>query len=134
METKELTVYEDLIKRLRNWSKYPHNLANEAADAIEMLARDFAIIEYLNHDKDIKIEQLQEELNRLRESLDFARTKDAEIIRLGTELELLREWDAAIKDFEKENQTCGSKECPYQTGGNCPASEGCGGFEEADHD
>ena len=33
--------------------------------------------------------------------------------------------------FGKENQTCGSKECPYQAGGNCPASEGCGGFEEA---
>lgn len=41
-------------------------------------------------------EKLRAELERTRESLDFARTKDAEIVRLGTELEKVkRERDAA---------------------------------------
>lgn len=43
-------------------------------------------------------EKLRAELECTRESLDFARTKDAEIIRLGTELEQVkRERDAAIE-------------------------------------
>lgn len=41
-------------------------------------------------------EKLRAELECARESLDFARTKDAEIVRLGTELEQVkRERDAA---------------------------------------
>lgn len=47
--------------------------------------------------KDVN-EKLRAELECTRESLDFARTKDAEIIRLGTELEQVkRERDAAIE-------------------------------------
>lgn len=44
----------------------------------------------------VENEKLRAELERTRESLDFARTKDAEIVRLGTELEKVkRERDAA---------------------------------------
>lgn len=32
-----MTDYQELIERLRSWSKYPHQLANEAADAIQYL-------------------------------------------------------------------------------------------------
>ena len=52
-------------------------------------------------------EKLRAELERTRESLDFARTKDAEIVRLGTELEKVkRERDAVVESIPHECKTC----------------------------
>ena len=46
-----------------------------------------------------QVEQMRAELEQARESLDFARTKDAEIVRLGTELEQVKaERNAAVED------------------------------------
>lgn len=44
------------------------------------------------------IEKLRAELEQARESLDFARTKDAEIVRLGRELEQVKRELQAYKD------------------------------------
>ena len=79
---------EKLIERLKQkdglWCSVPtgENLIADAATALSTLQAEN--------------EKLRAELERTRESLDFARTKDAEIVRLGTELEQVkRERDAA---------------------------------------
>ena len=43
--------------------------------------------------------------------------------------------DEEVENMEFSEQTqdvCGNVECAYNTGGKCPAAEGCGGYEEAD--
>ena len=52
-------------------------------------------------DHEATAKEVINELEQARESLDFARTKDAEIVRLGAELEQVkRERDAAIKSAQ----------------------------------
>lgn len=47
---------------------------------------------------------LQAELARMRESLDFARTKDDEIVRLGLELEVRKRQEEAMTDIANDFQ------------------------------
>ena len=69
-------------------------------------------------------EKLRAELEQARESLDFARTKDAEIVRLGMELEQVkRERDAAIRDL-KMVAVCDT--CVHEHAPSCP---GCNDAE-----
>ena len=82
---------ENLIERLKQkdglWCSVPtgENLIADAATALSTLQAEN--------------EKLRAELECTRESLDFARTKDVEIVRLGTELEQVkRERDAAVED------------------------------------
>lgn len=58
-------MYEELIKQLRHADEISADhmyLCSKIADAIESLSRDFAIVDDLNHDKDIEIEELKAEL------------------------------------------------------------------------
>lgn len=57
-------------------------LLTDAADALSTLRA--------------KNEKLRAELERKNEALDFARTKDAEIVRLGTELERVKRENNAL--------------------------------------
>lgn len=81
--------YDKLIERLRTDSLY----ADKASLEIMDLCIDAATaIETLRAEN----EKLRTELEQARESLDFARTKDAEIIRLGADLaRVTAERDAA---------------------------------------
>ena len=82
---------EKLIERLKQkdglWCSVPtgENLIADAATALSTLQAEN--------------EKLRAELERTRESLDFARTKDAEIVRLGTELEQVK---AALRREQDE--------------------------------
>lgn len=51
-------------------------------------------------------EKLRAELEQARESLDFARTKDAEIVRLGKELEQARAEITRLKHYEEKCHDC----------------------------
>ena len=82
---------EKLIERLRTDSLYADkatleimDLCMEAADALSTLQAEN--------------EKLRAELEQARESLDFARTKDAEIVRLGRKLEQVKRELQAYKD------------------------------------
>ena len=104
--------YEKLIERLRTDSLYADkasleimDLCMEAATAIETL-RD-------------ENEQLRAELAQAHESLDFARTKDAEIIRLGADLaRVTAERDAAVDELHGKCSVC-SHYTPYHNDGPC---------------
>ena len=82
---------ERLIERLNQYSQFliAYKLGSDFADACMDAAVALSTLQTEN-------EKLRAELECTRESLDFARTKDAEIVRLGTELEQVkRERDAA---------------------------------------
>ena len=72
-------------------------------------------------------EKLRAELECARESLDFARTKDAEIVRLGTELEQVkRERDAIEQDFRaftkqwwEQDSGFPCRWCKFENSGGC---------------
>lgn len=96
-------MYEELIVQLRRESmcvfcKYDDEctyakgycqLDRDAANVIETLSRDFATIDDLNHDKDIEIAELKDELERLRKSLS-GRYRFLENERLRNELEAVK--------------------------------------------
>lgn len=73
-------------------------------------------------DRDLVIaenERLRAELERKNEALDFARTKDAEIVRLGTELERAKlERDAAVEQLHGICSAC-KNYSPYHNRGKC---------------
>ncbi|MEE0067837.1 MAG: hypothetical protein UEY11_11600 [Evtepia gabavorous] len=62
----------------------------DAADAITaLLAENEKLLKMYQEEKAV-CHATQAELEKVRESLDFARTKDAELIRLGMELDHLK--------------------------------------------
>lgn len=73
-----------------------------------------------------EIRSLQGEWNAMRSVVDDYRA-------LGT-IQELREMREAIlrfcRDIFPAAQPCASESCPYQTGEDCPAAGGCGGFEK----
>ena len=50
------------------------------------------------------LDKLRADLERMRESLDFVRTKDAEIARLGLELEVRKRQEEAMTDIANDFQ------------------------------
>ncbi len=38
------------------------------------------------------------------------------------------------EDAARKARACGNWDCPHQTGAPCPASDGCGGYEEVCHE
>ena len=92
---------EKLIEQLRRYSEpvISYKLDSDFAASVEESAIALSTIQAEN-------EKLRAELECTRESLDFARTKDAEIVRLGTELEQVKaERDAAI-EYLREIEWC----------------------------
>ena len=115
--------YDKLIERLRQngvaymraYGRYS-SICNEVITALSTLQAES--------------EKLRAELECARESLDFARTKDAEIVRLGTELEQVErmrgEW--MFKPFYKGTSR-GAIECQ-----KCKSAfEGSVGFNFCPH-
>lgn len=62
----------------------------DAADAITALLAENEKLQKMYQEEKAVCHATQAELEKVRESLDFARTKDAEIIRLGMELDHLK--------------------------------------------
>ena len=84
--------YDKLLTELYDGS-HPQNQNWKAATAIETIRAEN--------------EKLRAELEQARESLDFARTKDAEIIRLGADLaRVTAERDAAVKQLRGYCPAC----------------------------
>lgn len=110
---------EKLIERLRTESLYADkasleimDLCMEAATALSTLqaenerlksllgesGQDLWSKENQRADRlEAENEKLRAELEQARESLDFARTKDAEIVRLGMELEQVKRENEILK-------------------------------------
>ena len=110
---------EKLIERLRTDSLYADkatleimDLCMEAADALSTLqaenerlksllgesGQDLWSKENQRADRlEAENEKLRAELEQARESLDFARTKDAEIVRLGMELDQMKRENETLK-------------------------------------
>ena len=80
---------EKLIERLRN-----NNIENNCHDC----ALGYYAFEAATALSTLQTEnkKLRAELERKNEALDFARTKDAEIVRLGTELERVKRENNAL--------------------------------------
>lgn len=110
-----------------------------AADTIETLIKERdhwqeryqqAVVSWQDRDKAYK--EAQAEIERMRDSLDFARTKDALIFHLDAELESTKEKLASYKVFyddvvnEPDCITCANKYCQFRpqpgeiTRFNCP--------------
>lgn len=80
---------EKLIEQLRTESLYADKASLEIMDLCMDAATALSTLQDEN-------EKLRDELECARESLDFARTKDAEIVRLGTELEQVKRENDAL--------------------------------------
>ena len=99
-------MYEELVELLRmRAALIDSDLDNQAAEAIEILE---ALVQNgqsaIDTNKRLadKIRMLQAKLDQAKEALDFCRTKDAEIIRLGQECSRLkRERDQAVEELHR---------------------------------
>lgn len=101
-------MYEELVELLRmRAALIDSDLDNQAAEAIkilEALAQNGQSAIDTNKRLADKIRMLKAKLDQAKEALDFCRTKDAEIIRLGQERNRLkRERDQAIKDLRHKD-------------------------------
>lgn len=97
-------MYEELVELLRmRAALIDSDLDNQAAEAIEILealAQNGQSAIDTNKRLADKIRMLKAKLDQAEETLDFCRTKDAEIIRLGQERNRLkRERDQAVEDL-----------------------------------
>ena len=97
-------MYEELVELLRmRAALIDSDLDNQAAEAIEILealAQNGQSATDTNKRLADKIRMLKAKLDQAEETLDFCRTKDAEIIRLGQERNRLkRERDQAVEDL-----------------------------------
>ena len=128
---------EKLIERLSEYSepviayKLDADFAASITDAISELrckcdgcsvpATTAEMIRDLNDAPKLRAEneKLRAERERKNEALDFARTKDAEIVRLGTELERVKlERDAAVEQLHGICSAC-KNYSPYHNRGRC---------------
>lgn len=98
---------EKLIERLRELSG-TDNLSefDDAATAISTLQTEAEGMRSNWYKSVEKIKELRAELEQARESLDFARTKDAEIVRLGKELEQAKAEITRLKHYEDKCHDC----------------------------
>ena len=84
---------EKLIEQLRSYTYWLGQDGPESHDIHPLICDDAATaLSTLQAEN----EKLRAELERKNEALDFARTKDAEIVRLGTELERVKRENNAL--------------------------------------
>ena len=67
----------------------------DSGRTVSQYDKEMSMCAYLD-DLEAENEKLRAELERKNEALDFARTKDAEIVRLGTELERVKRENNAL--------------------------------------
>lgn len=125
-------MYEELVELLRmRAALIDSDLDNQAAEAIkilEALAQNGQSAIDTNKRLADKIRMLKAKLDQAEETLDFCRTKDAEIIRLGQERNRLkRERDQAVEDLNTLRKRSGWKceACYYNDHYNRDICTGC---------
>ena len=138
-------MYEELVELLRmRAALIDSDLDNQAVEAIEILealAQNGQSAIDTNKRLADKIRMLKAKLDQAKEALDFCRTKDAEIIRLGQECSRLkRERDQAVEELHRNTDAVPvvrCKDCVYKASAEvidgfliCPAS----GMEICDDD
>ena len=138
-------MYKELVELLRmRAALIDSNLDNQAVEAIEILealAQNGQSAIDTNKRLADKIRMLKAKLDQAKEALDFCRTKDAEIIRLGQECSRLkRERDQAVEELHRNTNAVPvvrCKDCVYKASAEvidgfliCPAS----GMEICDDD
>ena len=125
-------MYEELVERLRmRAALIDSDLDNQAAEAIkilEALAQNGQSAIDTNKRLADKIRMLKAKLDQAEETLDFCRTKDAEIIRLGQERNRLkRERDQAVEDLNtlRKRSDWKCEACYYNDHYNRDICTGC---------
>lgn len=125
-------MYEELVELLRmRAALIDSDLDNQAAEAIEILealAQNGQSAIDTNKRLADKIRMLKAKLDQAEETLDFCRTKDAEIIRLGQERNRLkRERDQAVEDLNtlRKRSSWKCEACYYNDHYNRDICTGC---------
>ena len=125
-------MYEELVELLRmRAALIDSDLDNQAAEAIEILealAQNGQSAIDTNKRLADKIRMLKAKLDQAEETLDFRRTKDAEIIRLGQERNRLkRERDQAVEDLNtlRKRSDWKCEACYYNDHYNRDICTGC---------
>ena len=125
-------MYEELVELLRmRAALIDSDLDNQAAEAIkilEALAQNGQSAIDTNKRLADKIRMLKAKLDQAKEALDFCRTKDAEIIRLGQERNRLkRERDQAVEDLNtlRKRSDWKCEACYYNDHYNRDICTGC---------
>ncbi len=125
-------MYEELVELLRmRAALIDSDLDNQAAEAIEILealAQNGQSAIDTNKRLADKIRMLKAKLDQAEETLDFCRTKDAEIIRLGQERNRLkRERDQAVEDLNtlRKRSDWKCEACYYNDHYNRDICTGC---------
>lgn len=125
-------MYEELVELLRmRAALIDSDLDNQAAEAIEILealAQNGQSAIDTNKRLADKIRMLKAKLDQAEETLDFCRTKDAEIIRLGQERNRLkRERDRAVEDLNtlRKRSDWKCEACYYNDHYNRDICTGC---------
>ena len=125
-------MYEELVELLRmRAALFDSDLDNQAAEAIkilEALAQNGQSAIDTNKRLADKIRMLKAKLDQAEETLDFCRTKDAEIIRLGQERNRLkRERDQAVEDLNtlRKRSDWKCEACYYNDHYNRDICTGC---------
>ena len=125
-------MYEELVELLRmRAALIDSDLDNQAANAIEILealAQNGQSAIDTNKRLADKIRMLKAKLDQAEETLDFCRTKDAEIIRLGQERNRLkRERDQAVEDLNtlRKRSDWKCEACYYNDHYNRDICTGC---------
>lgn len=125
-------MYEELVELLRmRAALIDSDLDNQAAEAIEILealAQNGQSAIDTNKRLADKIRMLKAKLDQAEEALDFCRTKDAEIIRLGQERNRLkRERDQAVEDLNtlRKRSDWKCEACYYNDHYNRDICTGC---------
>ena len=125
-------MYEELVELLRmRAALIDSDLDNQAAEAIKILEalaqNGQSAIDTTKRLAD-KIRMLKAKLDQAEETLDFCRTKDAEIIRLGQERNRLkRERDQAVEDLNtlRKRSDWKCEACYYNDHYNRDICTGC---------
>ena len=125
-------MYEELVELLRmRAALIDSDLDNQAAEAIkilEALAQNGQSAIDTNKRLADKIRMLKAKLDQAEETLDFCRTKEAEIIRLGQERNRLkRERDQAVEDLNtlRKRSDWKCEACYYNDHYNRDICTGC---------
>ena len=125
-------MYEELVELLRmRAALIDSDLDNQAAEAIkilEALAQNGQSAIDTNKRLADKIRMLKAKLDQAEETLDFCRTKDAEIIRLGQDRNRLkRERDQAVEDLNtlRKRSDWKCEACYYNDHYNRDICTGC---------
>ena len=125
-------MYEELVELLRmRAALIDSDLDNQAAEAIkilEALAQNGQSAIDTNKRLADKIRMLKAKLDQAEATLDFCRTKDAEIIRLGQERNRLkRERDQAVEDLNtlRKRSDWKCEACYYNDHYNRDICTGC---------